>query len=362
VQCRLREAQKRGILVDSRPVGTWDNSPRAKAITAPRLDMSNPPQAPFIVRGVSTYYDKEGNPAGQWVKAGLDERAVEAMMIAAVSALAEEVPRAAAHKAPKHTSDHLCTVYTLTDCHVGMKAWEPETGADWDLEIAESVLVGAVDYLIDSSPASTTCVINQLGDFLHYDSLSPVTPMSGHLLDVDSRFSKVVRVATRILRTVIDKALQKHAKVIVLMAEGNHDMASSVWLRHLFSLLYENEPRVHVLISEVPYYVHCHGKTMLAFHHGHLKKNDQLPLLFAAMYGREWGATEKRYCHTGHRHHVEEKEHSGMTVVQHPTIAASDAYAARYGWLSHRKIKAITYHSEHGETGTVTVTPEMLIV
>ena len=113
--------------------------------------------------------------------------------------------------------------------------------------------------------------------------------------------------------------------------------------------------------SELPYYVHVHGETMLAFHHGHLSKNSQLPLLFAAQYPREWGKTIKRYCHTGHRHHVEEKEHSGMTVVQHSTIAARDAYAARGGWVSERKMRAITYHAQHGETSTVTVTPEMLL-
>jgi hypothetical protein len=88
----------------------------------------------------------------------------------------------------------------------------------------------------------------------------------------------------------------KHEKVVVLMAEGNHDMASSVWLRVMFRALYENEPRVEVIDSELPYYCHQHGKTMLAFHHGHLKKNDQLPLLFASQYPEVWGATTKRYA------------------------------------------------------------------
>lgn len=73
-----------------------------------------------------------------------------------------------------------------------------------------------------------------------------------------------------------------------------------------------------------------------------------------------WGATTKRVAHTGHRHHVEEKEHSGMTVVQHPTLAARDAYAARGGWIAERKATAITYHSTEGEAWRVTVTPEMV--
>lgn len=327
---------------------------------APDHDMVHPVPAPFVVKGVSTYYDKEGNRGGQWIKTQLDQMKAEAGMRAAVEALAATLPRAVPTKIRRATLDELCTLYTLTDCHVGMKAWAPETGADWDLDIAERTLTGAIRYLVDTSPAATVCLINQLGDFLHFDSLAPVTPTNGHLLDADSRYSKVVAVATRILRFAIDHALTKHKKVVVLMAEGNHDMASSVWLRHLFALLYEREPRVEVMSSELPYYVHTHGKVMLCFHHGHLKKNDQLPMLFAAQYPQEWGATTRRYCHTGHRHHTEEKEHSGMTVVQHPTIAARDAYAARGGWIADTRMKSIIYHAEHGEAGTIVVTPEML--
>jgi hypothetical protein len=144
------------------------------------------------------------------------------------------------------------------------------------------------------------------------------------------------------------------------MAEGNHDMASSVWLRVMFRALYENEPRVEVIDSELPYYVYQHGKTMLAFHHGHLKKNDQLPILFAAQFPKVWGDTTKRYAHCGHRHHAEEKEHSGLTVIQHPTLAARDAYAARGGWIAERAVTAITYHSEFGQVARNTVVPEML--
>jgi hypothetical protein len=130
----------------------------------------------------------------------------------------------------------------------------------------------------------------------------------------------------------------------VILAEGNHDIASSVWLRQMFAALYENEPRVTVDDSPLPYYAIEWGKTLLAFHHGHLKKNDQLPLMFATQFAEAWGRTTKRYCHTGHRHHLEEKEHSGMIVFQHPTLAARDAYAARGGWHAMRAATAVTYH------------------
>jgi hypothetical protein len=245
---------------------------------------------------------------------------------------------------------------------VGLKVDARNTnGQEWNLEIAEKSVKAAIGHLVSSSPRAGTAVVAQLGDYLnHDDALAAVTPTSRHQVDSDGRLPQIVAVAVRILRAVIGMALEHHSRVVVLMGEGNHDISSSVWLRHMFKLLYENEPRVSVIDSELPYYVHQHGKTMLAFHHGHLKKNDQLPLLFAAQFPQVWGATTKRYAHSGHRHHVEEKEHSGMTVIQHPTIAARDAYAARGGWIAERQISSITYHSQFGQVARNTVTPEML--
>lgn len=333
----------------------------AMAGYSPDHDMTRTVPAGYLVKGVSTYYNAEGKAAGQWVKSTLDQQAMEIAVKAAVDALAQDVKRAKPIKAPKQAIEDLCTQYTLTDCHVGMRSWGEETGDDWDLQIAERVLCKSFDHLVANSPQSAVGIVNQLGDFLHYDSLTPITPTSGHILDADGRYSKVIAVAVRILRYVIDKALAHHERIIVIMAEGNHDMSSAVWLRHLFSLLYENEPRVEVLNSELPYYVYQHGETMLAYHHGHLKKNDQLPMLFAAQYPSIWGSTTKRYAHTGHRHHVEEKEHSGMTVIQHATMAARDAYAARGGWIADRQITAITYHKRFGQVARNTVVPEMLL-
>jgi hypothetical protein len=128
----------------------------------------------------------------------------------------------------------------------------------------------------------------------------------------------------------------------------------------MFQALYENEPRIKVIDSELPYYVYQHGQTMLAWHHGHLSKNNALPILFASQFPKMWGETKKRYAHCGHRHHVEEKEHSGMTVIQHSTLAARDAYASRGGWMSERHVTSITYSDKYGQVARNTVTPEMI--
>lgn len=332
----------------------------AKRGYAPDNDMTKVVPDGYKVKGVSTYYNAEGKASAQWVKSSADEERRIELIKEAFAAMADELPRVEPSVTTNIHIDALCNLYVMTDCHVGMLAWHKEGGADWDLKIAEKTLTGCFEQMVKSSPPATTGFVCQLGDWLHFDGMTAVTPTGGHNLDADGRFSKIVQASIRILRRLVDFALVHHNIVIVLMAEGNHDLVSSIWLRSMFKALYENDPRVHVIDSELPYYVYRHGEIMLAFHHGHLNKNDRLPLLFAAQFAEQWGVTKKRYCHTGHRHHVEEKEHSGMTVVQHPTLAARDAYAARGGWLAERQVSAITYHKAYGQVSKITVIPEML--
>jgi hypothetical protein len=358
-----RKAAK-ALGVDQRNVERALKSVRGSAAArgySPDHDYTRPVPDTHVAKGVSTYYDADGKVRAQWVKSSLDDSRLQEARQAAIEAMAEDLPRLPPSRAPAAAcKSHLLNIYTLTDSHVGMLSWGKETGEPWDLKIAEETLTGCFEHMVANSPRASVALVNQLGDFLHSDGLLPVTPTSGHVLDQDGRFSKMVGTAIRILRRVIDFALARHDRVVVLLAEGNHDMAGSVWLRHMFKALYERDPRVEVIDSELPYYVYQHGAVMLAFHHGHLKKNDQLPLLFAAQFPKLWGETTKRYAHTGHRHHVEEKEHSGMTVHQHATLAARDAYAARGGWLSERQVTAITYHGRFGEVARTTATPEML--
>lgn len=328
---------------------------------SPEHHFNQPVPDGFKLKRHSQYYDAEGQPRGKWVIATADEQRQRDLLEAAIAAMSEDIPRLRPVSSATAGNENLCNLFTITDYHVGMLAWGVETGADWDLEIAERTLVGAFSHLIANSPKAKVAVVNQLGDYLHFDGLEAVTPTNRHLLDADSRFRKVVEVAVRLLRRVVDMALATHDEVILIVAEGNHDLASSVWLQTMFTALYEKESRVKVNQSALPYYVHQHGKVMLGFHHGHMKKNEGLPLHFAASYPTIWGTTTKRFIHVGHRHHVEEKEHAGVKVVQHSTLAAKDAYAARGGWSSERQMLSITYHSEFGEVARATVTPEMLV-
>jgi hypothetical protein len=137
-------------------------------------------------------------------------------------------------------------------------------------------------------------------------------------------------------------------------------MASSVWLRVMFKAIYENEPRVTVDDSALPFYAFEWGQTMQVFHHSHLVKFEQIGRKVPAMFPEMWGRCKHRYVHTGNYHHKREKDEDGIETIQHPTLAARDAYAARGAWFAKRSFIPITYHKEHGEVMRTTISPAMI--
>jgi hypothetical protein len=328
---------------------------------APEHDYTHTVPEGFTVGGVSTYYDKFGQPTQQWVKSRQDAEQVRRMFEGIMAGLCAEVPREVATKAPKQAPNDLLNLYLVTDFHLGMLAWGEETGADWDTQLAEDMLVGWFAQAMAEAPDAEVGLLGQLGDFLHWDGWDAVTPASKHLLDADTRFPKLVEVAARAIKRVIRMMLGKHQRVHVIMAEGNHDPTSSVWLRKLCAAMFESEPRVTVDLRPDPYYCYEHGNTAIFFHHGHKKRLAGIDTTFAAKFRDVFGRTKHAYAHMGHLHHVEVKETSLMVVEQHRTLAAPDAYASRGGWLSGRDAQVITYDKTYGERARRKI-PAQLIV
>lgn len=227
----------------------------AKAGYSPEHDFTRPVPDGFVAKGVSTYYNKEGKPSGQWVKASLTHQALLDAMQEAVDGFKGNIDQASPIVAPTASDEHLCNLYTFTDYHLGMLAWHKEGGSDWNISIAERTIIAALQQMIEQSPKAHTAVINIQGDFLHTDGKTPVTPASKHVLDADSRFPKIRKSAIRVIRSMVAMSLLRHQDVHLVIAEGNHDEESAGWLADLFSVHYEEEPRVNVNDSVLPFYV-----------------------------------------------------------------------------------------------------------
>lgn len=329
---------------------------------SPEYDLVHPVAPGQKLRGASSLYRRgEPEPLLTWVKSSADEEAQAAMRQAAFEAMRDELPRLPRAKfAGRAGNDDLLNCFVITDFHMGALSWAPETGASWDIDIAEQTLVAWFECAIAQAPNAKTAVLAQISDLLHWDGFDAVTPASKHLLDADTRFPKLVRVAIRVLRRIIEMLLAKHEILHIIMADANHDPVSQVWLREWIAVIYENNPRVTVDTSPSPYNAYEFGKVAIFTHHGHKRRVTNVSEVFAAQFREMFGRTKYAYAHTGHLHHVDVKENNLMIVEQHRTLAAPDAYAARGGWVTGRDAKVITYHREYGEVGRITISFDML--
>lgn len=324
-------------------------------------ELPPPPELPDgeLLKGRSYMRrNEEGLP--EWIKTNADAQKQLEAFKAAAEALKADLPAIPRIPKPMVIRNDLLNLFPFSDAHIGMLAWGEETGEDWDTELAEQMILKYFATAVDQAPLAHRAVFAQMGDFLHYDGIDSVTPTSKHQLDTDTRFAKLVRTGIRVIEAIIELLLTKYASVHVIMAEGNHDPVTEVWLRETFANRYKNQPRLFIDTSPAPFYAVEHGQTSLFFHHGHLKKIDQIDRALAAEFREIFGRTKQTYCHVGHLHHHSVKESELMTVEQHSTLSARDAYASRHGFKSARQAKVITYHAKYGEVGRLSITPEML--
>jgi hypothetical protein len=313
------------------------------------------------VKHLSTLVDGEGRVHLQWIKSSAEAIQLKKTIETVVDELKAELPRVKPTKGPALVNSQLLNQFTITDNHFGMLAWAEETrGADYDLKIAEQLLLDWFSSAIAMAPNAHTAVLAQLGDLMHHDAHQSVTPAHKHVLDADSRLQKVIRVVIRLVRRIISMLLDTHQHVHVIMASGNHDPASSAWMRELLAAMYEDEPRITIDNSPDVYYAYEWGQTALFWHHGDKRTVTNVDAVFAGKFRQIYGRCDHAYGHVGHLHSDAVHESSLMRTERHRTLAAPDAHASLGGWLSKRDAKVITYHKDFGEVSRITLSPQMV--
>lgn len=308
---------------------------------------------PYYVKGTSTLLDSDGNTKLTWVKTAVDYDHMQSLQREFVKELCAGIEPAAPIPPPKKfEADDLMVGYPLGDHHFGMLAWGKETGDDWDTKLAKEQLQAATEYLVQRSPSSRTALFCNLGDLLHTDNRTNRTPASGHILDVDSRYARIIRFAAYGMCTSIEQLLRKHETVKVVNVPGNHDPDSASWVALVMEAYFRNNPRVIVETSPTKMLFHRFGLNMIAMTHGDTMKLMQIPGIMANLQPKMWGESTYRVCWTGHVHNkvtMNAKEYAGADVEAFGVLPPSDAYAASMGYCSLRRMQSIALHIDGGE-------------
>jgi hypothetical protein len=327
----------------------------------PDKDLTHEVGTGNVIKRVSTNYDGDGNIRQQWVIQEPEKQAqLEMIREIMVDLLSDVEPVTPTPFTNKITNDDLIVNIPIGDSHIGCLVWGEECGDDYDLNIAEAIHKQAIDMLIEQTPNASTCAIIDLGDFIHSDNQEGVTSRSGHSLDMDGRYHKVIRCAIRITLYYIQQALKKFERVTYRPEIGNHNDTGAIWMQELLTVLYADESRVTIGNDAGNVFYWQHGECYFMSHHGHQIRGDRLYQLFAKKIMDNHIKTTFRKIYCGHVHHKSVKENAICEIETYRTLAAKDSYSAGAGYHAARGITAETWHKVYGEMSKVCVNIPMI--
>lgn len=311
---------------------------------------------PFLVKGHSML-DRVDPETGartkilEWTKTRIDDAVWLENVKAGITAfMADQPPVAIPTLPPRSRDQDIIPFVQIGDAHLGMLAHEAETGANFDLKIAKRELLGGIIRLLDESEPTERIFINDLGDFTHYENMRGETEASGHKLDFDGRFPKMIDTYAEIMRVIVDYALTKAQFVDIAVNMGNHSRTNDIWMATLLQHVYGHTGRVNVLNNRTPFIGYRMGKTFVMTHHSDKCKPAKLGHVMSTDFAADWGETRYRYCDIGHIHHnMVLKEHPGLTIESWNQLANKDQYAHDNGYRSRQAISMVERSRTYGE-------------
>lgn len=330
----------------------------AKAGYSPAEDSAGLAPAGYEVKGKSILYGADGQPKMTWLKTRKEPAAEKlAALQESLEVLADPMRGKATPNTdpPIGSREDLLATYLMGDPHIGLMAWAGDSEANHDLKIGEADLFGAIDHLVDAAPPAKQALIINAGDFFHSDNQSNMTARSSNVLDVDSRWARVLQVGIRVMRRNIDRALEKHEHVTVINEIGNHDDHTSLMLSITLAAYYEQEPRVTIDVSPRPFHWYRFDSVLIGTTHGNNVKPSDLPGIMATDRAKDWGEVEHRLWFTGHIHHQKVFEFPGCVAESLRSLVAADAWHYSKGYRSRREMQCATIHGKYGEIARNTV-------
>jgi len=325
----------------------------AKMGWSPEHGMTRTAPEGFKIKGVSTLQD------GQWVKIVEDNEQEDRTVDAIVEALS--IKQFKPVKLPKQLNSDLMNVYVFGDSHIDALSWFPETGADWDLDIAIHHHMSAMTDLVSRSPKADVGILATMGDLFHRDGLKAETT-KGTEVDVDGRLGRSWDMGVEMIRAMIDTMLKKYQTVQYICVRGNHSATLELVLSRTIRIAYENEPRVEVLDNTAKQIPVSFGENFLLFVHGDRLNTQRKADIVTSRYRKEHGSAKFSHVLSGHLHHADSKELSGVLVEIFPVLPTPDAWHCEGGFMtSDQAATVVTYSRLGGIIGRTITNPRIFL-
>lgn len=271
----------------------------------------------------------------------------------------EGVPSFPAIIRTRQMPDPFSVFVTPSDLHYGKAGWKDEVGGEeYSREECHRRLMATADAMIErvlrfGRPARF--IYGAGSDWSHIDNETHGgSTTRGTPQDTDGSYARIFLEGGELQCAYVDR-LRQVAPVVVKPMRGNHDfqtaLASTVWLRERFRSCTD----VEVTVSPAARQYLEIGKTLVGITHGDGLKDDKLAGLMPCEAREAWGRTRHRIWFTGHWHSMISNEILGVRVIHVPSLAGSDSWHARAGYVGNRK--ALTAYVIDNDEGLIAELP-----
>jgi hypothetical protein len=315
------------------------------------------------VKGYSTLHrlkSKDDESTGvvlEWVKTTNDKFTESILEIIREETNPIEIKDIPKCKSKKQDTD-VIPWFNIGDGHFGMIAYDKEVGHNFDLSIAERELCFAMGRSIELAAGHERCVIQDMGDMTHYETFAAQTEASGHNLDYDTRYPKMIRTYRRTMEYIVTKALKHFKYVDVIINQGNHSRSNDIWMAEHLRALFKKTERVNVLNNECVFIPYRMGNTFVMCHHTDKCKGQKLVDVMMTDFRQDFGEARYKYIDGGHIHTRKATEQGDVVTETFNQLAPADKYAHDAGWRSRSCLTTVFRSKTYGEKGRKTLTAE----
>jgi len=312
-------------------------------------------------KSTTVQYDRDGKVIQEWRRLLPQAEELQSFVAGLIETAGGKGKSTKFKKKADDQSDVMKEI-CINDAHIGRLCWGEESGRDYDLKIATKAVLSAVRLALGkSSYGKVTLVFG--GDTMHADNRSNRTEKSGHSLDVDGRYSKIMGVTRAVMQEAVHLCSERAPEVEVVIISGNHDWHAAIALRHIVHAFFSDCKNILVDMSPAPRVCRTWGTVMLVWAHGDCVKAPKWPEVVAAEFPQEWAATKYRFVHLGHIHHRKTfatqpiQAMPGVTVEFLDALCTPDSWHCEHGYVGITPAaQAFTHHKQWGMIDTQTIT------
>lgn len=250
--------------------------------------------------------------------------------------------------------EHLLVI-DPADIHIGKLAESFETGEDYNNQIAVKRVKEGVQGILKKSKGFPIDKILFIGgnDILHIDTPDRKTT-KGTSQDTDGMWYSNFLIAKKLYIDILMELIVV-ADVTFHFNPSNHDYATGFFLADVIQTYFRKNNNINFNCSIAHRKGYKYGNNLIATTHGDGAKMNDLPLLMAQEFPKEWAETKHRYVYTHHIHHKFSKDFIGCTVESLRSPSGTDSWHHVKGYQHAPKaVEGFIHHKKHGQVARLT--------